>query len=111
MWINMPVLLAVIICPIVFGVCFILQTAYFLYKVLKSQHVDYSKGQSVSTISITDTEAYFCMGLIWTSCIDKTTKRMSLKAFIAWYIIALIANILLTVLLYVFLYESHRIYV
>ena len=109
MLVNMTILLAVIVCPLVFGILFILQTAYFLYKVLKSRHVDYSGVKPVTTISITDTEAYFCMGLIWTSCINKTTKRMSMKAFIAWYIVGLCADIILTVLLYVVFYENNRI--
>ena len=107
----MAVLLAAIVCPIVFGLLFILQTGYFLYKLLKCRQVDRSGEKSTTTISISNSEAVVCLGWIWTSCIDKRTGRMSLKAFIAWYIVALCADILVTLLFYVSLYYYNRVYV
>jgi hypothetical protein len=107
----MAVLLAWIICPIVFGICFISQTAYFLYKIINSRQVDYSGESSVTTIPMTDTEASCCMGWAWTSCIDKRTNRITLKTFIAWYIVALCVDIIITVTFYLILYHYGRIYV
>jgi hypothetical protein len=107
----MAVLLAWIICPIVFGICFISQTAYFLYKILNSRQTDYSGESPVTTIPMTDGEATCCMGWAWTSCIDKTTHRITLKTFIAWYLVALCADIILAVVFYLVLYRYNRIYV
>jgi hypothetical protein len=107
----MAVLLAWIICPIVFGICFISQTAYFLYKILNSRQTDYSGESSVTTIPMSDGEAMCCMGWAWTSCIDKRTNRITLKTFIAWYLVALCLDIIITVIFYLTLYHYNRIYV
>ncbi|CAF0895806.1 unnamed protein product [Rotaria sordida] len=107
----MAVLLAWIICPIVFGICFLSQTIYFIYKILQSRNTDYSGGSPVTTIHMTDSEATCCMGWAWTSCIDKTTNRITLKTFIAWYIVAVSFDVIITVIFYLILYHWHRIYV
>ena len=96
----MAVALAWIICPIVFGVCFIIHTSYFLYKILKSR----SQNTSGSGLHITDGEAAWCMGWAWTSCVDKTTKTMTLNVFIVWYLVVLAIDVLFTVISYVLLY-------
>ncbi|CAF1215084.1 unnamed protein product [Rotaria sp. Silwood1] len=107
----MAVLLAWIICPIVFGICFITQTVYFIYKILQSRNTDYSGSTPVTTIHMTDGEATCCMGWAWTSCIDKTTNRITLNTFIAWYVVATCVDIIITVIFYLILYHWRRIYV
>ncbi len=106
----MAVLLAAIICPIVFGICFISQTAYFLYKVLATRQVDNSGESPTTMIPMSDAEATCCMGWAWTSCIDKTTNRITLKTFIAWYAVALTFDIIITIVFYVLLAYYYRIY-
>jgi hypothetical protein len=106
----MAVLLAAIICPIIFGICFIIQTAYFLYKIINTRQVDQSGKSPLTTIPMSDAEATCCMGWAWTSCIDKTTNRITLKTFIAWYIVALSVDILVTVIFYVVMHH-YDIYV
>ncbi len=109
--IRMAVLLAWIICPIVFGICFIIQTTYFLYKILKSRRTDHSGQSPVTMIPMTDGEALCCMGWIWTTCIDKTTNRITLTTFIVWYIVALCADIIITAAFYLTLPHNNLIYV
>ncbi len=109
--INMAVLLAWILSPIVFGICFLSQTIYFIYKILDARNSSNLGYASAATIHMTDAEATCCMGWAWTSCIDKTTNRITLKTFIAWYIVALCADILVTVLFFILLYYYKAIYV
>ena len=97
--INMVFPLAVIVCSIIFGLLFILQTGYFLYKLIKCRQVDQSGEKSSTTIPISDAEGIFCLGWIWTFCMDEKKGRMPLKVFIAWYIVALCFDILAVVLL------------
>ncbi|CAF2763019.1 unnamed protein product [Rotaria sp. Silwood2] len=96
----MAVLLVVIICPIIFGICFLSQTIYFIYKILNSRNTDYSGSSTVTTIHMTDAEATCCMGWAWTSCIDKRTNRITLKTFIAWYLVATCLDIVITVIFF-----------
>ncbi|CAF0777239.1 unnamed protein product [Adineta ricciae] len=107
----MAVLLAAIICPIVFAICFLSQTIYFLYKVLKERRTDYVGDTPVTTVHMSEGEASCCMGWAWTSCIDKSTNRITLKVFIAWYLVCLCFDILVTAIFYVILYHYRRIYV
>jgi uncharacterized protein with PQ loop repeat len=109
--INMAVELAVIVCPIVFGLCFLSHTIYFLYKIIKGRQSDYSKSTPVTSIHMTEGEASVCMGWAWTSCIDKTTHTISLKTFIIWYIVCLCFDVLATLLFYFLLhnYVRHRV--
>jgi hypothetical protein len=107
----MAILLAWILCPIVFGICFIIQTIYFLYKILKSRRTDHSGQSPVTMIPMTRREALCCMGWMWAICIDKTTNRITLTTFIAWYIVALGADIIITVAFYLTFYHNNRIYV
>ncbi|UJR35360.1 hypothetical protein I4U23_028117 [Adineta vaga] len=107
----MAVLLAVIICPIIFGICFLCQTIYFLYKILNGRQTDYSGLSPLTTIHMTEQEATCCMGWAWTSCIDKTTNRITLKTFIIWYIVGICFDILITGLFYLLIGYYQRIYV
>ena len=107
----MTVLLVWIICPVFFGLTFLCHTAYFLYKMLRSRQTDYSGSQPLTSITMTDAEATMCMGCIWSSCVDKRTNRMTLKVFLAWYLVALTLDIVVTVLFFVWLYQYNRIYV
>ncbi|CAF3807022.1 unnamed protein product [Rotaria sp. Silwood1] len=75
------------------------------------RNTDYSGSTPVTTIHMTDGEATCCMGWAWTSCIDKRTNRITLKTFIAWYIVATCVDIIITVIFYLILYHWHRIYV
>ena len=109
--VSMAVLLAWILCPIVFGVCFVSQTAYFLYKMLRSRETNYSESEPVTTIRLSETEVSCCMGWAWTSCMDKATNRMTLKAFIAWYVVALCLDVILTLLFYLIFGHFNRVYV
>jgi hypothetical protein len=107
----MAVQLSWIICPIIFGICFITQTAYFLYKILKSRQTDYSGESAVTTIPMSHGEATFCMGWAWTSCIDKTTNRITLTTFIIWYLVGVSLDILITVIFYLVLNHYNDVYV
>ncbi|CAF0771867.1 unnamed protein product [Adineta steineri] len=107
----MAVALAWILCPIIFGICFLSQTIYFLYKIFKSRNTDYSGDVAISTIHISEGEAKCCMGWAWTSCIDRRTNRMTLKVFIIWYLVALAIDILLTVACYFIITNYHSRYV
>lgn len=100
----MAVLLAWIICPIVFGICFVSQTAFFLYKMLKCRQTDYSGESTITTISMSDCEVTCCMGWIWTTCVDKRTNRMTLKTFIGWYVFVLCLDIIITVAFYLIIH-------
>ena len=103
----MAVEVAWIICPIVFGLCFLSQTIYFIYKLLNARNTDYSGSSPVTTVHMTDGEATCCMGWAWTSCIDKRTNRITLKVFIAWYIIAVCVDIVITVAFYFIIYHFY----
>jgi hypothetical protein len=104
----MAISLAVIVCPIVFGILFISQTAYFLYKILKSRRIDVSGKTAATNITMTDSEATCCMGWAWTSCIDRTTNTITLKTFIAWYAVAVSADIIVTLVFYFLLDKYYR---
>ena len=54
-------------------------------------------------IPMSDTEATCCMGWAWTSCIDKTTNRITFKVFAAWYAVAVTFDIIITVVFYLLL--------
>jgi hypothetical protein len=73
----MAVLLAWLICPILFGISFLIQTSYFIYKLMTSQSVGYSGNPTVHTISFTSDEVTCCMGWIWNTCLDKITNHVS----------------------------------
>ena len=60
---------------------------------------------------MSDFEATCCMGWAWTSCIDKTTNRMTLKTFTIWYIVAVSLDIILTVVLYLITDHYYKVYV
>jgi hypothetical protein len=107
----MAVLLAWIVCPIVFGICFLSQTVYFLYKILRSRETNYIESVPVTTVRMTETEVSCCMGWAWTSCMDKTTNRMTLKSFITWYVVVLCLDVVIAVLFYLLLGQYNRIYV
>lgn len=67
---------------------------------MQSRNVDYSGKSPVTTIHMTDGEATCCMGWAWTSCIDKTTNRITLKTFIAWYAVAVTFDVIITLAFY-----------
>src|SRR5689334_4005749 len=100
----MAILLAWIICPLVFGICFILQTSYFLYKIIKSRQTDYSEKTTITTISMTESETTCCNGLALTTCNYKRTNRITLKIFITLYLVCLILDIIVTLLFYFVIY-------
>jgi hypothetical protein len=107
----MAVLLALIICPILFATTFLIVTSFFIYKLIKSQHVEYSGNTIIRTINVTPFEVTCCMGCIWNTCLDKTTNRMALSTFIIWYIVNIFIEIVLTVLIFLLFYYGTRIYV
>ncbi|CAM4778400.1 unnamed protein product [Rotaria magnacalcarata] len=99
LYINMAVELVWIVCPILFGLVFLLQTSYFIFKILQARRSN-GGGSSITSIHMTDGEATCCMGWAWTSCIDKSTNRITLNTFIAWYIVGLSLNIIITLIFY-----------
>jgi len=107
----MAVLLALIICPILFAITFFILTSFFIYKLINSQHVEYSENTIIRTINVTPFEVTCCMGCIWNICLDKTTNRMALSTFIIWYIVNICIEIVLTVLMFFWFYYGNRIYV
>jgi hypothetical protein len=107
----MAVAFAWIICPILFGIVFLILTSYFVYKLITSLNVEYSENKIIRTINITPLEVTCCMGCLWHTCLDKTTNRMALSTFIIWYIISICLEIVLTVLIFFLFYSVNRIYV
>jgi len=107
----MVVLLAWIICPIVFGITFLMLTSYFIYKLITSLNVEYSQNRIIRTINVTSFEVTCCMGLIWNTCLDKRNNRIALSTFIAWYIVSIFIAIVLSVLMFFLFYSVNRIYV
>jgi len=81
----------------------------FFIKSPKSKHTDYSGESPVTTIPMPEGEATCCMGLVWTTCVDKTTNRISLKTLIAWYLVGITVDIVITVLFYFILTHFYRI--
>jgi len=109
--INMAVLLAWLICPILFRISFLIQTSYFIYKLMTSQSVGYSGNPTVRTISFTSCEVTCCMGWIWNTCLDKITNRMLLSTFIIWYIIGIFMELFITALFFLLFFYKYPVYV
>jgi hypothetical protein len=107
----MAVLLVLIICPLLFGISFLLTTSYFIYKLMTSLNVEYSDQQTVRTINITPTEVTCCVGWLWKTCLDRTNNRMTLSTFIIWYIVNICLALVVTVLFFVLFYYQNRIYI
>jgi hypothetical protein len=107
----MAVLLAWIICPISFGLTFLIQSGYFIYKLITSQNVLYSENGTGRSIDLTPFEMFCCIGWAWTLCLDKATNRMALSTFIIWYIVGICINIFLTALVFLLFYFGYPVYV
>jgi hypothetical protein len=82
--INMDPILAWILSPILFGVLFILQTTFFLYKLTHNRYAD---DVGVNSVHITKNEVTWCMGWLWIVCLNRVTSRMTLSLFIIWYLV------------------------
>lgn len=106
----MSVALAAIICPIVFGISFAIQTSYFIYKTINAQKPK-SDSCLETRITMTEGEVTCCMGWAWNSCVDKTTNSISFKTFFIWYLVGITLDIVVTVLFYLVIYQYQRIYV
>jgi hypothetical protein len=107
----MAVLLVLIICPLLFGISFLLTTSYFIYKLMTSLNVEYSDQQTVRTIKFKPSEVTCCMGWLWKTCLDRTTNRIALSTFIIWYIVNICLALAVTVLFFVLFYYQNRIYI
>jgi hypothetical protein len=107
----MAILFAWIICPILFGIIFLIITTYFIYKLITSQNVEYSGNKIIRKIYVTPLEVTCCMGLIWNTCLDNRTNRMSLTIFIIWYIVNIFIALVLTVSIFLLFYYRIRVYV
>jgi hypothetical protein len=90
-----------ILCPILFGIVFIIETCFFLYKLINRRNVD---DRGTTTISISSGEVSWCMGCIWKYALDRTTNQMKLSIFIIWYIVSISLSLLVTVGMFLGIY-------
>ncbi len=90
-----------ILCSISFGIVFIIETWFFLYKLINRRNVDY---RGTTTISISSGEVSWCMGCAWKYALDRTTNEMKLSIFIIWYIVSISLNLLVTVGIFLAIY-------
>ena len=90
-------LTAWIVAAVCFGFCFIFETIFFLYKLIKARNVTQ---QGASTIKISHCEVLCFMGWIWKYAIDRNTNEMKLTIFILWYIVSLGICVLCAVALF-----------
>jgi hypothetical protein len=93
--------LAWIICSIIFGIIFIIETCFFVNKIIRCRNIDH---MGVRTISVTSCEARFCMGWIWKFALDRTNNQMKLSLFILWYIVTVCLSLFITILLFTVIY-------
>jgi len=99
--ITMDSQFAWIFCPILFGIVFIIETCFFLYKLINRRNVD---DRGTTTISISSREVSWCMGSLWKYALDRTTNQMKLSIFIIWYIVSLSFSLLVTVGIFLGIY-------
>jgi len=107
----MAVLLAWIICPISFGLTFLIQSGYFIYKLITSRNALYTENETGRSIGFTTFEMFCCIGWVWFLCLDKATNRMALSTFIIWYIVGICINFFLTASVFLLFYFVIPIYV
>ncbi|CAF0760100.1 unnamed protein product [Adineta steineri] len=89
-----------IIAAITCGFGVFIQTCYFLVKMMGVERTDYYEETDIRTVDMSKCEVKYCMGRIWTSCLDKATNRMSARVFIIWYLIGLSTFTLIPVIVY-----------
>lgn len=92
-----------IVCPIVFGIMFIIETSFFLYKLINRRSVD---ATGTTTISISSDEVKWCMGWVWKYALDRTTNQMKLSIFIIWYIISISLSLLAIIAMFFAIYSQ-----
>ncbi len=86
-----------ITCSIFFSLTFILETGFFLYKLINARNVDQ---EGAANITISSCEVIWYMGWIWKYAVDKSTNQMKLSIFIIWYIVSLSLCLLSAVALF-----------
>lgn len=101
----MELALVLIICSSIFSIAFIIQSCFFLYKLILRRNTTET---GVNTICVTPIEAKYCMGWGWKFAVDRSTNQMRLSLFILSYIINLFVDLIVTAVIFIVLYYNHN---
>jgi len=99
----MNLTLSLIICPIIFSVLFIIETCFFLYKLIHRRNTD---DEGMNTIDVTPREVKYCMGWVWKFAVDERTNQIKLSIFVVWYFVSICFDLFITGMIFLIVYYN-----